>query len=77
MTRAQEVALQDLCQRYRVAYDPSHYFVHSPDDWMMAGYAEGWVGGMRHANSAYAVPEEPRRSPTIYVGVSPAGDVHS
>jgi hypothetical protein len=44
---------------------------------MMPLWAEGWLGGQQHANPQYARPLEPVGKPTLYVGVSPEGDVHS
>lgn len=60
---AQRGALHRVCERYRVEFDPKHYIVFPADSIMTPGWAEGWVGG-DHAN-------------TIYVGVSPEGEVHS
>lgn len=59
---AQEAKLRDLCSRYNVTFDPSHYRVYPETSSMMRGWAEGWVGGS---------------SETIFVGVSPEGDSHS
>jgi hypothetical protein len=77
LTPAQDSALRNICGRYGVEYAREHYFVYPPDSVMMAGWAEGWVGGRRHANPQYAAPEQPAGKPTIYVGVSPEGEVHS
>ena len=78
MTEAQEIALRGLCARYKVEYDPSHYVITPRHNTIfMPGFAEGWVGGLRHANPQYAKPQEPAGPPTIYVGVSPEGEVHS
>lgn len=62
LNEAQESKLRDLCKRYNVAFDASHYVVFSQYASMMAGWAEGWIGG------------EPG---TLYVGVSPEGESHS
>lgn len=67
MTVQQETALRGICDRYEVGYDPSHYFVYPDDSAMMAGWAEGWVGGA----------EIQREHPTIYCGVSPEGQIHT
>lgn len=77
MTEAQEAALRDLCERYEVEYAPEHYIVNSYGAWALPGYAEGWLGGPPHANPQYAEPSEPRGKPTLFVGVSPEGRVHS
>lgn len=74
---AQEAALRRLCEWYNVEYSPEHYYVYPSHAWMMPGYAEGWLGGAHHANPHYAVPEEPRGHSTIFVGVSPEGEVSS
>lgn len=58
----QQAALRSLCERYGVGYDPEHYAVNPDDAWMMPGWAEGWIGGVQT---------------TIYVGVSPEGEVNS
>jgi hypothetical protein len=64
LTLLQDVALSSLCERYAVAYDPRHYgpAFDLPPDWV-----EGWVGG----------PEIQQTHPTIFVGCSPEGEVHS
>lgn len=77
LTLAQETALRGLCRSYGVEFDESHYYVNGPSSISLPGYAEGWLGGMRHANPQYATPEEPAGKPTIYVGVSPEGRVSS
>lgn len=63
MTPAQKEALIDLCERYGVTFTESDYEV-APFD-LPPGYVAGWVGGALTA----------RR--TIYVGVSPEGEVSS
>lgn len=55
MTDAQRAALQDLCDRYHVEFDPTKY--HPRSD-LPPGYVAGWVG-------------------SIYVGVSPSGEISS
>jgi hypothetical protein len=77
MTEAQVAALGNLCARYNVDFDENHYLVHPETSVMMPGYAEGWLGGRRHANPKYQEPEQPARTPTIYVGCDPEGNVHS
>lgn len=70
---AQERALRDLCERYSVEFDPLHYR-QSFD--LPLGYVSGWVGGHEHAPLS-AVGFVAGAKPTIYVGVSPAGEVSS
>lgn len=74
MNEAQRKALQDICQRYGVEFREEDYLVFPPTSSMMAGWAEGWVGGEAHARhrAGHILP-----STTIYVGVSPEGEVHS
>lgn len=68
MTDAQELALRRICDRYGCDFRSSDYLVYPADSIMMSGWAEGWVGGY----------DGVRKSPaTIYVGVSPEGDVNS
>jgi hypothetical protein len=66
-TEAQELALQRICERYKVNYSPDHYFRYPDDSFMMPGWCEGWVGGMEL--------QQERR--TLYIGVSPEGECHS
>lgn len=66
---AQEAALQAICGRYGVEYDPDHYFVYPDDASMMPSWCEGWVGGPEHAHGT--------ERPTIYVGCSPEGGIYS
>jgi hypothetical protein len=63
MTAAQETALRDLCERYKVEFNSADYFVQSESAFMAPGYAEGWVGGFAAGK--------------IYVGVDPEGRVNS
>ena len=65
LNQEQTEALQGICERYNVTFNPDDYRVNPPDSTMMPGWAEGWVGGY----------DESR--PTIYVGVSPDGRIHS
>ena len=62
MNEAQRNALKNICERYRVTFKEEDYTVYPASSSMMAGWAEGWVGGMLN---------------TIYVGVSPEGQIHS
>jgi hypothetical protein len=64
LTLLQETALYALCERYHVPYDPGHYrpAFDLPDGWVA-----GWLGGTA----------QQKIGPTIYVGVSPEGEVHS
>lgn len=64
MTAAQEKALRNICARYGV---PFHAEDYNPMFDLPDGYVAGWVGG------AY----QQENGPTIYVGVSPEGDVSS
>jgi hypothetical protein len=41
LTPEQEAALRDLCDRYKVEFDPTNF--HPRFD-LPAGYAAGWVG---------------------------------
>ena len=66
MTQAQHDALRNLCHRYHVAFDEADY---SPQFDLPAGYFAGWVGGIRGHQGP--------NGPTIYVGVSPEGEVSS
>lgn len=69
MNMRQQATLYNLCQRYSVKYDAEDYYVYPADQWMMAGWAEGQVGGIDHVAGS--------EHPTIYVGVSPEGQAHS
>ena len=77
LTFEQHQALGRLCLGFGVGYKPTDYYVYPADSWMMPGWCEGWLGGMRHANPEYATPDEPRGASTLYVGVSPDGEAHS
>jgi hypothetical protein len=78
MTEAQRLALASLCRRYNVPFDESHYV---PQFDLPEGYLAGWVGGPEHG----LVPQEVGNSmtlvrsdrTTIYVGVSPQGEISS
>jgi hypothetical protein len=64
LTLLQEAALYAICERYSVAYQPEHY---RPTFDLPEGWVAGWVGGI----------EQQKVQPTIYVGCSPEGDIHS
>jgi hypothetical protein len=64
LTEVQEAALQDICSRYKVAYDSSHY---APRFDLPTGWFAGWVGGA----------EIQAEHPTIYCGVDPEGRISS
>lgn len=65
LNEAQTAALERLCQRYGVDFDPADYYVHPAGSFLTPQWAEGWIGGRN---------DEKR---TIYVGVSPEGQIHS
>lgn len=67
MNENQRTALRNLCERYSVEFDETHYVVNSPTSWTLPGYAEGWVGG-------YALQAT---HPTLYVGCDPDGRISS
>lgn len=67
LNESQELALQGICERYGVSYDPDDYLVWPSDGSYMPGWAEGWVGG--HQIQA--------EHSTLYIGVSPEGQIHS
>lgn len=73
MTSAQEETLRDLCERYHVEYDPSHYYVWPEDSVFTPGFAEGWLGGREHS----PFPSEGPVRLSLYVGVDPEGRAHS
>lgn len=60
----QQAALRGLCRRYNVAFVAEHYRPQFdlPDDWV-AGFIGGWAIQKEH--------------PTLYVGCSPEGEIHS
>lgn len=64
LTAEQEAALRGICGRYKVGYDQDHY---QPRFDLPQGWVAGWVGG-------YAIQAE---RPTIYIGASPEGELHS
>lgn len=66
LTIEQDGALRGICERYYVAYDPSHY-IYRPMDALPEGYVSGFVGG----------PDIQKEHPTIYIGVSPDGRISS
>ena len=62
MSHHQHEALDNLCRRYDVPFDPLHY-AHTFD--LPEGYLAGWIGGL----DCYLK--------TLYVGVSLNGEVSS
>lgn len=66
LTDEQERALRDLCRRYHVNYDAADYGTQFD---LPPGYVAGWLGGI----AGHQGPN----GPTIYVGVSAAGEVSS
>jgi len=73
MNEAQRNKLWDMCGRYGVPFREDDYMVYSESSSMMAGWAEGWIGGNTHATADRGGTDKP----TIYVGVSPQGDSHT
>lgn len=69
LNMVQQAALWGLCSRYDVEYQETDYLVYPANSVMMPGWAEGWIGGFQHAAGT--------EHPTIFVGVSPEGEVHS
>jgi len=63
-TEAQARALFAICDRYRVGYDPAHYW---RDPSLPPGYVSGWVGGR----------DIQATRPTLYVGCDPDGRISS
>jgi hypothetical protein len=70
MTKEQFDKLLISCERWRVNMAISDYFVYQSNSSMMAGWAEGWVGGIAYDGTG-------PMGKTIYLGVSPEGDSHS
>lgn len=64
MTTAQIAALTDLCDRYKVPFDPEAF--HTQFD-LPPGYVAGWVGQ----------PDFAGNPGSIYVGCSPEGEISS
>lgn len=69
MSAAQEDKLRNLCERYGVPFDKTHY---QPQFDLPLGWCAGWLGGGEHVRL-----EDGHYVKTIYVGVSPEGDLHS
>lgn len=65
MTDAQRDTLWRKCGDYNVPFREDDYTRQSD---LPAGYVAGWIGGW---------PPKPKGSRTIYVGVSPTGEVSS
>lgn len=78
MTDAQREALQNICQRYHVAFNEDDY---KPAFDLPDGYVAGWVGGREHGFVWRADPSGglTERGPktTIYVGCDPDGRISS
>ena len=70
MTPQQRAALESLCRRYNVEFSEEDY---RPQFDLPKGYIGGWVGGHRWASG----PRATASRTTIYVGVSPEGEVSS
>lgn len=64
LTEAQESALRDLCDRYKVQYSADHYH-HTFD--LPEDYVAGFVGGY----------EIQATRPTLFIGCSGTGEIHS
>lgn len=62
MNPAQEAKLKQLCRNYSVPFKHEHYVSFDEDGPMMAGWVEGWLGGLPG---------------TLFVGVSPIGEAAS
>lgn len=69
MTSAQIAALSNLCDRYKVEFDPMHYATQFD---LPSGYVGGWIGGPNHSSLDPMIDK-----PTLYVGCSPEGDISS
>lgn len=72
MTTKQRDALWELCGRYNKPFRESDYVLHERPSAFSpgVGWVEGWIGGPMfngHNN----------QGKTIYVGISPEGEVHS
>ena len=69
MNEIQEQRLRAKCEAYKVPFRKEDY---QPQFDLPAGYVAGWIGGWQEhgfVNGEYV--------PTIYVGVSPEGDMSS
>lgn len=76
MTELQEKALRDICDRYGVTFDAQDY---QPSFDLPTGYVAGWVGGIHHSVDFTTRGGKDHDTPmsTIYVGVSPEGEISS
>ena len=64
MNDLQRTALSDLCRIHGVQFKDSDYFIYPETSSLMAGWAEGWIGG-----------NDGRK---LYVGCDPrTGQIHS
>jgi hypothetical protein len=64
MNDIQRTALSDLCRILGVRFEDSDYFIYPETSSLMAGWAEGWIGG-----------NDGRK---LYVGCDPrTGQIHS
>lgn len=62
MTPQQREVLQKLCARYKVEF---HHADYTPQFDLPEGYVAGWIGGTGSGHR------------TIYIGVSPEGEISS
>lgn len=77
MTDAQVEALRGICKRYHVTFREEDY---RPAFDLPDGYVAGWVGGPRHGMAFRLEGNgllERTSQTTIYVGVSPEGEISS
>lgn len=71
MTVRQRDALWELCHRYNVPFREDDYMVGQKDNvFWSRGWAQGWVGGERRNGRN-------NQDATIFVGVSPEGQISS
>lgn len=71
MTVAQRDALWELSHRYNVPFREDDYQIHQVTGiFGQKGWAEGWIGGPRHNGHN-------NMRTTLYVGVSPEGQINS
>lgn len=71
MTTKQRDALWAKCGGYNVEFSETHYFLDPAN-----GRVEGWIGGPEYAARGVG-SEVSRGKKTIYVGVSPEGEINS
>lgn len=66
LNEIQRKSLSDLCSRYGVEFRETDYFTYPETLAMMAGWAEGWIGGNGESGRK------------LYVGCDPkTGQIHS